>query len=96
MKPSLKKVKARQIQLALIKDGFRLSTKKGGHLIYRNPAGRRVVLSFHHSGDTFPPKTLKAMLIDAGWDEEDIKRLGLLKSRHGFNPAKFSNLMQHF
>lgn len=79
MKPSLKKVKARQIQLALIKDGFRLTTKKGGHLVYRHPDDRRVILSFHHSGDTFPPKTLKAMIEDAGWDEEDLKRLGLLK-----------------
>jgi hypothetical protein len=28
-------------------------------------------------GDTFPVGTLKAMILDAGWTEADIVRLGL-------------------
>lgn len=79
MIPQLKRLKARQIRMALQKDGFSPSTKKGGHLVYRHADGRRVVLSFHHSGDTFPPKTLISMIKDAGWTLEDLKRLDLLK-----------------
>lgn len=37
------------------------------------------MLSFHHGSDTFPPKTLKAMIADAGWTDEDLPRLGLMK-----------------
>jgi hypothetical protein len=32
----------------------------------------------HHLGDTFPLGTLKAILTDAGWSEDDLRRLGLL------------------
>ena len=63
---------------ALERDGFRQSKKRGGHLIFRHLDGRRVILSYHVSGDTFPPKTLKAMIKDAGWTEEDLVRLGLI------------------
>jgi hypothetical protein len=38
-----------------------------------------VTISFHHPSDTFPLKTLKGIIEDAGWTEEDLKRLNLLK-----------------
>ena len=76
-----KNVTANEFRHALERDGFRQTKKRGGHLIFRHPDGRRVVLSYHGSGDTFPPKTLKAMIQDAGWTEEDIARLGLIPKK---------------
>jgi len=72
-------VTARQFIKALHKDGFALRTTRGSHRIYRHPDGRRVILAFHHLGDTFPLGTFKAMIGDAGWREADLRRLGLVK-----------------
>lgn len=78
----LRGVTARQIVRALRKDGFQLDKqRRGAHQQYRHPDDkRRVTVSFHSGGDTFPPKTLKTMIErQAKWTEEDLKRLGLLK-----------------
>jgi len=56
-----------------------LEREKGSHCQYFHPKKGRVTVSFHHPSDTFPPKTLKSIIQDAGWVEEDLKRLGLLK-----------------
>jgi predicted RNA binding protein YcfA (HicA-like mRNA interferase family) len=40
--------------------------------------GRRVVVAYHALSDTFPIGTLRGMLADAGWHDEDLQRLGLL------------------
>jgi hypothetical protein len=38
-----------------------------------------VTVSFHHSRDTFPPKTLRSMIeTQARWTEADLARLSLL------------------
>ncbi len=76
-----KNISANQFRHALEKDGFRQTRKGGGHLIFRHRDGRRVVLSYHKSRDTFPPKTLKSMIQDAGWIEEDLERLGLVTKK---------------
>ena len=76
-----KNIIANEFRHALEKDGFRQTGKSGGHLIFRHPDGRRVVLSYHKSGDTFPPKTLKSMIRDAGWREDDLERLGLVPKK---------------
>ncbi len=73
-----KNITANELKHALERDGFKQTKKKGGHLIFRHTDGRRVVLAYHRSGNTFPPKTLKSMIQDAGWTEEDLKRLGLI------------------
>jgi predicted RNA binding protein YcfA (HicA-like mRNA interferase family) len=73
-----KNITAKEFRQALEKEGFRETKKRGGHLVFRHSDGRRVILSYHKSGDTFPPKTLKSMIQDAGWTEEDLRRLGLL------------------
>jgi predicted RNA binding protein YcfA (HicA-like mRNA interferase family) len=73
-----KNITAKEFRRALEKDGFIETKKKGGHLAFRHPDGRRVILSYHKSGDTFPPKTLKSMIQDAGWTEEDLRRLSLI------------------
>ncbi|WP_324478211.1 type II toxin-antitoxin system HicA family toxin [Atribacter sp.] len=76
----LKNLTAREIINALSRDGFYLRNQKGSHQRYYHPDGRKITISFHHPGDTFPPKTLKKMIeYQAKWTEEDLKRLNLLK-----------------
>jgi predicted RNA binding protein YcfA (HicA-like mRNA interferase family) len=75
----LRRLTAREIISALIRDGFFLRARAGSHQRYRHPDGRRVTVSFHHPRDTFPFKTLKRMIEDqARWTEDDLRRLGLL------------------
>jgi predicted RNA binding protein YcfA (HicA-like mRNA interferase family) len=69
---------ARQLVRALEADGFTLQRIRGSHRIYRHADGRRVVVAYHALGDTFPIGTLRSMLADAGWTDDDLKRLGLL------------------
>jgi predicted RNA binding protein YcfA (HicA-like mRNA interferase family) len=71
-------ITARQFIKALQSDGFVLKRTRGSHRIYRHPDGRRVVVAYHRLSDTFPIGTLKAMIADAGWTEDDLKRLKLL------------------
>jgi len=76
----LRSLTARQLIGALIKDGFSLDRQSGSHQQYFHPNGRRVTISFHHPGDTFTLKTLKSMIEkQARWNEDDLKRLDLLK-----------------
>jgi predicted RNA binding protein YcfA (HicA-like mRNA interferase family) len=70
-------ISARRLVRALEADGFILQRIRGSHRIYRHAGGRRVVVAFHALGDTFPMGTLRGMLDDAGWQDEDLQRLGL-------------------
>ena len=70
-------ITARQLIKALHEDGFELKRTRGSHRIYRHPDGRRIVVAYHRLGDTFPIGTLKAMIRDAGWSDDDLRRLGL-------------------
>jgi predicted RNA binding protein YcfA (HicA-like mRNA interferase family) len=75
----LRSVTAREMISALIHDGFFLRRQAGSHQRYQHPDGRRVTVSFHKSSNTFPPKTLKAIIeMQARWTEDDLKRLKLL------------------
>lgn len=76
----LRSLTAKRIVSALIKDGFYLDRTSGSHHQFLHPVKGRVTVSYHHSGDSFPLKTLKDMILDAGWTEDDLKRLKLLKS----------------
>ncbi len=76
----LRSLTARELIRALLRDGFLLDRQAGSHQHYCHADGRRVTVSFHHSGATFPPKTLKRMIEDqARWTEADLKRLDLLR-----------------
>jgi predicted RNA binding protein YcfA (HicA-like mRNA interferase family) len=76
----LRSLTAREVIGALIKDGFSLDRQSGSHQQYSHPDKRRVTISFHHPGDTFTPRTLKSMIEkQAKWNEDDLKRLNLLK-----------------
>lgn len=70
---------ARHFIRALEADGFSLQRVRGSHRIYRHADGRRVVVAYHALSDSFPAGTLRGMINDAGWSEDDLKRLGLLE-----------------
>ena len=70
-------VSARQFVRALEADGFILQRVRGSHRIYKHRDGRRVVVAYHALGDSFPIGTLRAMIADAGWQDEDLHRVGL-------------------
>ena len=76
----LRNLSAREIISALNKDGFMLDRQVGSHQHFRHSDGRRVTVTFHGAGQTFPLKTLKSMIeLQAGWTEQDLKRLKLTK-----------------
>ena len=70
-------VTARQFIRALHEDGFLLRRSRGSHRVYRHADGRRIIVAFQSLSSTFPIGTLKGMIQDAGWSEEDLTRLGL-------------------
>ncbi len=70
-------LQARRFIRALEADGFELQRVQGSHRIYRHADGRRVVVAFHALSATFPIGTLRAMIADAGWQDDDLRRLGL-------------------
>ncbi len=74
----LRSLTAREIVNALIRDGFHIDRVSGSHHQFLHPAKGRVTVSFHHRRDTFPPKTLRSIIQDAGWTQEDLKRLKIL------------------
>jgi predicted RNA binding protein YcfA (HicA-like mRNA interferase family) len=78
MPPVLKNVATRQMIRALEQDGFTRTRQSGSHAIYLKEA-RRVVVAIHSLGDTIPLGTLRRMCRDAGWEEDDLRRLELLK-----------------
>jgi mRNA interferase HicA len=78
MSDSPRGITSRRLIQALHDDGFTLARTRGSHRIYRHPDGRRVVVAYHRLGDTFPIGTLRAMIADAGWDEDALRRLGLI------------------
>jgi predicted RNA binding protein YcfA (HicA-like mRNA interferase family) len=74
----LKNTPVRELIRALEQDGFKYMRRKGSQRVYRQPDGRRVVIHYHHSKNTLPPGTLKSFLDGTRWDEDDLRRLGLI------------------
>ena len=76
----LRSLTARDLINALKRDGFALRSQSGSHQRYRHPDGRRVTVTYHRPGATFPLKTLKSMVEgQARWTAQDLKRLGVVK-----------------
>lgn len=74
----LKNTSVRELIRALKQDGFQYKRRKGSQRVYRHPDGRRVVLHYHHAKDTLPPGTLQSFLNGTKWNEDDVRRLGLI------------------
>jgi predicted RNA binding protein YcfA (HicA-like mRNA interferase family) len=70
---------ARRFIRALESDGFAFQRVRGSHRVYRHADGRRVVVAYHALNDTFPIGTLRAMIADAGWQDSDLLRFGLIQ-----------------
>ena len=79
MTGQLKNVPVREWIRALEHEGFVARKSKGSHHIYQHSDGRRVLIVYHRLSDTFGPKTIKQFLDGTGWQENDLKRLKLLK-----------------
>ena len=75
----LRNVPVRKLVRALEQDGFMYRRAKGSQRVYRHPDGRRVVIHYHHGGDTLPIGTLRQIIEATRWTEADFRRLGLLK-----------------
>ena len=74
----LRNTPVRELIGALEQDGFIYRRLRGSGRVYRHPDGRRVVIHYHHSGDTLPIGTLRNVLRGARWTEIDLRRLGLI------------------
>ena len=74
----LRNVAVRKLVRALESDGFVYRRLKGSQRVYRHPDGRRVVIHYHHGGDTLPVGTLRQILAVTNWNEEALRRLGLI------------------
>lgn len=75
----LRDVPVRKLIRAVERDGFVYRRLRGSQRVYRHPDGRRVVLHFHHGGDTLPIGTLRQVLGATRWTDEDCRRLGLIQ-----------------
>lgn len=75
----LKNKTADDLIAALKRDEWTLEPEcKGAIQVYRSPSGERVGIHYHPK-KTYGPKLLKGLLADIGWDEDDLKRLKLIK-----------------
>jgi predicted RNA binding protein YcfA (HicA-like mRNA interferase family) len=75
----LRNVPVRKLIRALERDGFVYRRAKGSQRVYRHADGRRVVIHYHHGGDTLPIGTLSQIIDATRWTETDFRRLGLVK-----------------
>ncbi|MCS6903629.1 MAG: type II toxin-antitoxin system HicA family toxin, partial [Candidatus Bipolaricaulota bacterium] len=74
---AIKNITAGKLVRALRRDGF-VPRRAHGSLIFIHPDGRMVPVHYHHSGQVFPPGTLRQMLAQARWTPDDLKRLKLI------------------
>jgi len=76
----LRNTPVRGIINALERDGFTLrrTTQTGGN-IYTHPDGRMTVIHNHKGSDILTRKTLRSIIKAVRWNEQDLKRLGLIK-----------------
>jgi predicted RNA binding protein YcfA (HicA-like mRNA interferase family) len=69
----LPRVTAREVESALLREGFQFSHAKGSHRSYIRE-GKRVIVLFH-GNRIIPPGTLRNILRQAGISPEDFVRL---------------------
>ena len=76
----LRNTPVREMIKALERDGFilRRTTQTGGN-IYTHPDGRMTVIHYHKGSDILTRKTLRSIIKAVRWNEQDLKRLGLIK-----------------
>jgi len=70
-------VNARILIRALLDDNFSEARVEGSHHRFKHPDGRAVTVAYSRLNDTFTIGTLRQMIHDARWTEDDLRRLGL-------------------
>ena len=74
----LKSLTAKELSLALLKDGWKRTRTVGAVQAYRHSDGRIVAIHIHPSQKHgYGPKLLKGLLADIAWSERDLRRLNL-------------------
>jgi predicted RNA binding protein YcfA (HicA-like mRNA interferase family) len=71
----LPRITDKELIRVLTKKGFSLHHQVGSHAVYRSADGKRRVVVAIHSGKVIPPKTLKAILKDAGLTVEEFEEM---------------------
>lgn len=74
----LKSLTADELAAALERDGWIREVRRGAVQVFKSPTGHRVTVHYHPN-KTYGPGLLKALLADIGWDEDDLRRLRLVK-----------------
>jgi predicted RNA binding protein YcfA (HicA-like mRNA interferase family) len=75
----LRNTPVRDLERALIRDGFALRREaRGGGRIYAHPDGRTTAIHIHHGNQPLKRGTLGSFLASVGWTEDDLRRLRLL------------------
>lgn len=72
-------ISARRFARALSDDGFIEARTRGSHTVFEHEDGRIVIVASHKASEDFPIGTLKRMIRDARWTEEDLRRLDLVR-----------------
>lgn len=75
----LRNLPVRRLINALERDGFAYRRAKGSQRIYRHTDGRRIVIHYHHGGDTLPIGTFRHIFEATRWTKDDARRLRLIK-----------------
>lgn len=75
----LRNTPVKKVIRALERAGFeRARSTQAGSIIYKHPDGRLTVIHYHRASDTLTRKTLATVLEATRWDEEDLRKLGLI------------------
>jgi predicted RNA binding protein YcfA (HicA-like mRNA interferase family) len=74
----LKNKTAKDLMLALSKDGAVNDMTRGAVQVFRYPNGKRITIHYHPS-KTYGSKLLRTLIEDIGWTETDLRRLKLVK-----------------
>lgn len=73
----LKNITADRFLKALEKDGWKREIRRGASQFLRK--GDLTITIHVHPKKTYQPKLLKSLLERTGWDEDDLRRLKLIK-----------------
>jgi predicted RNA binding protein YcfA (HicA-like mRNA interferase family) len=80
MSPKLRNVAVIDFIKALERDGFVFKRQHGSHKIYiKSKTGKQVVVAYHHAGESLRIGILNNLIKDAGWTEDDLVRLKLMR-----------------
>ncbi len=75
----LKNVTAKELIQALKKDGWERQLSRGAVQSFLNLETNKILTIHYHPKKTYGQKLLKELISRAGWTEEDLRRLKLIR-----------------